>query len=158
MLKTFEKLRNFAIFLRPEDLQINLVLIKNHQKMKKLFVLLSTLLVLCVAGFAQEVKFKETVHDFGDIIYKGDASYEFEFKNTGKEPLILTTPKSSCGCTVAEWPQEPILPGKSDKITLIYKNTHKTGSFSKSVAIFSNAKENNEVKLQIKGRVLPEQN
>lgn len=122
--------------------------------MKKLFVLFSALFMMCGIGFAQEITFKETVHDFGDVIYKGDASWEFVFENTGSEPLLLTKPKSSCGCTVAEWPQEPILPGKTDKVKVTYKNTHKPGAFSKTVIVFSNAEKNKEVKLTIKGKVL----
>ena len=63
-----------------------------------------------------EITFKETSHDFGNIPFKGNGSYEFVFVNTGTEPLILTQPKSSCGCTVPEWPRQPILPGESNVI------------------------------------------
>lgn len=110
--------------------------------------------MMCGIGIAQEISFKETSHDFGEVVFKGVATYEFIFENTGKEPLILTQPKSSCGCTVAEWPKEPILPGKTGKITVTYKTTNKPGVFNKIVTVFSNAKENKEVKLAIKGKVL----
>lgn len=126
--------------------------------MKKLFVLFSTLFILSGIVTAQEISFKETVHDFGEIAFKGYATFEFVFENSGTEPLVLTKPKSSCGCTVAEWPKEPILPKESGKIKVTYKNTHKSGGFNKYVTVFSNAKENKEVKLYVKGKVLPEQN
>ena len=100
-----------------------------------------------------EITFKETNHDFGTIPFKGNGSYEFEFVNTGNEPLILTQPKSSCGCTVPEWPRKPILPGESDVVKVTYKNTDRPGSFNKYVTVFSNAKVNKEVKLHIKGTV-----
>jgi hypothetical protein len=76
------------------------------------------------------------------------------FKNTGNEPLILSQPKSSCGCTVPEWQKKPILPGETDVIKVTYKYTDRPGSFSKYVTIFSNAKVNNTVKIYIKGKVL----
>lgn len=121
---------------------------------------------MCSVSFAQsekvenqngpEITFKETLHDFGEIQFKGNGSYEFVFVNTGNEPLILTQPKSSCGCTVPEWPKQPILPGESNVIKVTYKNTNRAGSFNKYVTIFSNALVNKEVKLRIKGTVLPE--
>jgi len=132
--------------------------------MKKLFVLFSALFVMCFASFAQsgtaekqngpEITFKETNHDFGNIQFKGNGTYEFVFVNTGNEPLILSQPKSSCGCTVPEWPKQPILPGESNVIKVTYKNTDRAGSFNKYVTIFSNAMKNKEVKLHIKGTVL----
>lgn len=103
-----------------------------------------------------EITFKETNHDFGEIQFKGNGSYEFVFVNTGNEPLILTQPKSSCGCTVPEWPRQPILPGESNVIKVTYKNTDRPGNFNKYVTVFSNSLVNKEVKLHIKGTVLPE--
>ena len=103
-----------------------------------------------------EITFKETNHDFGNIEFKGNGSYEFVFINTGNEPLILTQPKSSCGCTVPEWPRQPILPGESNVIKVTYKNTDRPGSFNKYVTVFSNALINKEVKLHIKGTILAE--
>ena len=100
-----------------------------------------------------EITFKETHHDFGNIPFKGNGSYEFEFENTGKEPLVLTQPKSSCGCTVPEWPKQPILPGEKNVIKVTYKNTDRPGNFNKYVTVFSNAVVNKEVKLYIKGTI-----
>lgn len=130
--------------------------------MKKLFFLLTAMILTISMSNAQEVAengpeitFEKTVHQFGEIPYEGNGTYEFVFKNTGNEPLILTQPKSSCGCTVPEWPKKPILPGETDVIKVTYKNTNRPGSFSKYVTIFSNSKVNKEVKLYIKGKVLP---
>lgn len=132
--------------------------------MRKVSILLSMLFVLTLCSFGQsaadngpEMTFKETTHDFGKIDFNGNGTYEFVFVNTGNEPLILTQPRSSCGCTVPEWPKHPILPGESDAIRVTYKNTNRPGSFNKYVTIFSNAKVNKEVKLHIKGTVLEQQ-
>lgn len=100
---------------------------------------------------APEITFEKTVHDYGTIVVGGDGTCYFEFENTGKEPLILSRPRSSCGCTVPTWPKQPILPGKKEEIKVTY-NTKKMGRINKSVTIYSNAK-NNPVILRIKGEV-----
>jgi len=101
---------------------------------------------------APEITFEKTVHDYGTVAYNGDGKCEFKFTNTGKEPLILTNVRSSCGCTVPKWPREPILPGDSEVIHVEYK-TNRIGSINKSVTVQSNA-SNNVVRLRIAGRVL----
>lgn len=137
----------------------------------KNFVIILTL-IFSVAAFAQdaekvngpEISFKKTTHDYGTIELNGDGAYSFEFTNTGNEPLILSKPRSSCGCTVPSWPKEPILPGETNKIKVTY-NTRKAGSFNKTVTIYSNAKKKSTTLLRIKGKVekkpneaLPEKN
>lgn len=107
---------------------------------------------------APEIAFEKTVHDYGTIAQGADGTSEFTFENTGREPLILSRPRSSCGCTVPTWPKQPILPGKTETIEVTY-NTKRLGKINKSVTIYSNAK-NNPVVLRIKGEVvskLPEQ-
>lgn len=99
-----------------------------------------------------EITFKETVHDYGTIYVDGDGAYDFEFTNTGNEPLILSKPRSSCGCTVPAWPKEPILPGETNTIKVTY-NTHKAGPFNKTVTVYSNAANSANVMLRIKGKV-----
>ncbi len=101
---------------------------------------------------AAEITFVKTVHDYGTITQGGDGACEFKFTNTGKEPLILSRPQSSCGCTVPTWPQEPILPGKSDVIKVTY-NTNNIGPINKTVTVTSNGKTSRVV-LQIKGTVV----
>jgi hypothetical protein len=101
---------------------------------------------------AAEITFSKTVHDYGNITQGSDGACEFKFTNTGKEPLILSKPQSSCGCTVPTWPQEPILPGKSDVIKVTY-NTNNIGPINKTVTVSSNAKTARII-LQIKGTVV----
>ncbi|MBR4391798.1 MAG: DUF1573 domain-containing protein [Bacteroidales bacterium] len=100
-----------------------------------------------------EIEFAKLVHDYGEIPYNGNGECEFQFTNTGNEPLIIQKPKSSCGCTVPSWPKEPILPGESDVIKVTYKTT-RVGNINKSVTVTSNANTNSTVVLRIKGKVL----
>jgi hypothetical protein len=99
-----------------------------------------------------EIKFEKLVHDYGQVEQGGDGTCYFKFTNTGKEPLILQKPRSSCGCTVPTWPKTPILPGKSDEIKVTY-NTKRLGNINKTVTILSNAK-NGSVVLRITGKVV----
>ncbi|MFA8450901.1 MAG: DUF1573 domain-containing protein [Bacteroidales bacterium] len=132
--------------------------------MKKILIAFSFLFLAVLAVNAQDTKteeevnpnapvitFKNTVHDYGTILQGDSGKCEFPFTNTGKEPLILSKPKSSCGCTVPEWPKQPIFPGQSNKITVTY-NTNRLGIINKSVTIYSNA-SNERVVLRIKGKV-----
>ncbi len=98
-----------------------------------------------------QIDFKNTEHNFGKIPYQGNAEYNFTFENTGTEPLVLQNVKSTCGCTVPEWPKEPVAPGESASIKVRY-NTRISGSFAKGITVYSNA-ENATVQLRIKGEV-----
>lgn len=99
----------------------------------------------------QEIWFDEYLHDYGEILEDSDGSWSFTFKNVGKEAIVINRVRSTCGCTIPEWPREPIEPGDSGKIEVIY-NTATTGTFLKSVYVYSTA-ANSPVKLQIKGKV-----
>ncbi len=99
-----------------------------------------------------EIKFDKELHDFGTIPYSGNGSYEFRFKNTGKEPLIISDAQGSCGCTVPTYPKNtPIKPGETQVIKVTY-DTKRPGNFTKTVTIHSNAKTPEKV-ITIKGVV-----
>ena len=99
-----------------------------------------------------KIEFSKETHDYGNIKYDGEPYCSFEFKNTGDEPLIMSNAKGSCGCTVPEWPKEPIAPGAKGSIRVKY-DTKRPGPINKSVTITSNAiNEPNKV-IRIKGEV-----
>jgi len=103
-----------------------------------------------------EIEFNKMVHDYGTIIEGANGECEFEFKNVGSEPLVLSNVSSSCGCTVPNWPKDPVMPGKTAVIKVKY-NTNRTGAISKTVTVYSNAVENSKVTLRIAGQVKPKQ-
>lgn len=140
--------------------------------MKKLLTLVASVVFAFTAVTAQEttpkpaaenpnapvITFTKSVHDYGTLFVGGDGNCEFEFTNTGKEPLILSSVRSSCGCTVPSWPREPILPGKKEKIKVKY-DTNRMGPINKSITVMSNAKNSTEV-LRISGNIIkkPDEN
>lgn len=97
--------------------------------------------------------FEKTVHNFGDIKKGHPVAYEFVFTNTGRQPIFLSKPRSSCGCTVPTYSEKPIMPGQKSSITIEF-DAAKEGPFNKQVTIISNA-ENSPVILIVKGTVLP---
>lgn len=108
--------------------------------------------VQAVTTSLAEMTFDKDVHDFGTIEFAGNGTYEFKFKNTGTEPLIISDAKGSCGCTVPTYPKNvPIKPGETQAIKVTY-DTKRPGSFTKTVSINSNAKTPQKV-ITIKGVV-----
>ena len=84
------------------------------------------------------IKFNQEEHNFGNVPEGPSVSYDFEFKNIGKVPIIFSDVHGSCGCTVPTWPKEPILPGKSSKILVTYSTQGRVGQISKTVTVTSN--------------------
>lgn len=101
---------------------------------------------------AAVLTFESEEVDYGTIEQNSDGIRYFIFTNTGKEPLIISNAKGSCGCTVPTWPKEPIKPGEKSKIQVKYA-TDRIGPINKSVTISSNASEPTKV-IRIKGTVL----
>jgi hypothetical protein len=101
---------------------------------------------------AAEIKFAKLVHDYGKVEKEGNGECEFTFENVGKEPLVLSDARSSCGCTVPSYSREPILPGKKGSIKVKY-DTKRVGPINKTVTVTSNAKTSSVV-LRIQGEVV----
>lgn len=85
-----------------------------------------------------EIKFDEEVFDFGRITQGEKVSHSFTFKNTGSKNLIVSGASGSCGCTVPEWPREPIKPGAEGKINVVFSSEGKKGLQEKTVTIVTN--------------------
>jgi len=131
--------------------------------MKKSLVIMVMVFLASLSIQAQEkpatpqdsIVFENTIHDYGTINQSSDGTCEFKFTNKGKSPILLSNVHASCGCTVPEWPKEPILPGKTNSIKVKY-NTANVGSFGKTITVSSNA-VNSSVILTIKGNVIAKQ-
>ena len=89
-------------------------------------------------GPTTTISFKESKHDFGNIKQKTENNHVFTFTNTGDEPLIISNAKGSCGCTVPEYPKQPIPPGETGEIIVKYSPGKQKGSQTKTVTITAN--------------------
>jgi hypothetical protein len=97
------------------------------------------------------VTFTQTTIERLNIVNGADESFVFQFKNTGKEPVMITNVGTSCGCTTAKKPEEPIQPGKKSEIIVKY-DTKRVGEFTKTITVTTSAGE--PIVLTIKGSVL----
>lgn len=96
--------------------------------------------------------FNKKEHDFG-VINEGDkVETIFTFTNTGQADLIIANASGSCGCTVPEFPKEPIKPGKTGKMKVSFDSNGKPGMQQKSVNITANTASGSDV-LTIKANV-----
>jgi hypothetical protein len=113
---------------------------------KALFIIISALLftgaISAQAQFTEAtISFDNLNHNFGNIKeVDGIVEHTFEFKNTGKQALILNAVRASCGCTTPEWSKEPIPPGGSGSIKVSFNPLRRPGAFRKSITVQSNAK------------------
>ncbi len=96
---------------------------------------------------------EETVFDFGEINEGDIVNHEYSFTNTGTAPLLVLNATSTCGCTVPEWPKDPMAPGGKGSIQVKFDSANKEGDQSKLVTIFANTFPNQSV-VTIKGKVV----
>jgi len=99
-----------------------------------------------------KIAFDKMEFDFGNINQDSENKMTFKFTNTGDKPLIIETATGSCGCTVPEFPKEPIAPGESSEIKVVYKPGKQKGLQNKMVTVIANT-EPRDTKLQIKANV-----
>lgn len=83
------------------------------------------------------MEFESKTVDYGTMEQHGEPLRILKFTNVGKEPLIIKNCKGSCGCTVPDWPKEPIMPGESSQIEIRYA-TNRLGRINKTVKVTTN--------------------
>ena len=101
---------------------------------------------------AADFHWSKTTYDFGKTKVGIPVSYEFSFKNTGMVPLIISSVKASCGCTVTAYTKEPVEHGASGFVRATY-NAAKVGVYSKTVAVSANTPEG-IIHLTVKGEIV----
>lgn len=130
--------------------------------MKKTFISIIVLAMVTVVTFAQVkttetgtsidgvVELDKTVHDFGDVITgSGPLTCEFSVKNLSNKAMAIYNVAVSCGCTDAQWTREPIQPGKTGVISVVYNNNDGPYPFDKNLTVyFSNVKKPFVLKLR----------
>ncbi len=107
---------------------------------------------ILVNKFFAAFEWVSTTHDFGTIKKDVPVEHEFEFTNTGSEPLLISSVKASCGCTVTAYTTEQIPAGGKGYVKATY-NAAKVGVFAKSVTVNANT-DSGAVQLSIKGEVV----
>jgi hypothetical protein len=88
-----------------------------------------------------KISFDKTTMDYGIIKKGSDPLRKFNFKNQGDEALVISNAHGSCGCTVPEYPKQPIAPGETGSIDVRY-DTSRLGKFTKTVTVNTLSGEN----------------
>jgi hypothetical protein len=104
-----------------------------------------------------QLTFANESHDFGTISEGDVVETEFKFTNTGKGPLIISSAQGSCGCTVPEYPNEPVAPGEEGVIKVSFNSAGKPNQQSKTVTLTTNSVPSTKV-LTITANVTPKAN
>ncbi|MBX2939864.1 MAG: DUF1573 domain-containing protein [Ferruginibacter sp.] len=101
---------------------------------------------------ATTIELKEVEFNFGQINEGDVVSHDFSFTNTGNTPLIISNATATCGCTIPEKPEAPVMPGETGTIKVKFNSTGRPGRTHKEVTIVSNAQPEFP-RLVIKGMV-----
>jgi len=95
----------------------------------------------------------DTAYNFGKVTDGEKVEYSYRFKNTGNHPLVVTSATASCGCTVPQKPERPILPGETGFIKVVFDSKGRVGTAHKTITVLANAKPA-FVELQLSGEVM----
>ena len=99
------------------------------------------------------IAFESDVFDFGSITQGEKVTHSFTFTNTGDADLVIVSAKGSCGCTVPEWPKEPIAAGESGVIKVVFNSEGKKGKQHKRVSVVANTEPATSA-VTLKGEVI----
>ena len=81
----------------------------------------------------------DSVYNFGKVTDGEKVEYSFKFRNTGQNPLIISSATASCGCTVPEKPDAPISPGQIGYLKVVFDSKGRVGDVHKDITVRSNA-------------------
>ena len=99
------------------------------------------------------VQMIDSTYNFGKVTDGEKVEYSYRFRNIGKNPLIVSSAVASCGCTVPEKPEEPVKPGETGFLKVVFNSKGRVGEVHKEITITSNAYPKFPV-LQLTGQVI----
>lgn len=98
------------------------------------------------------INMKEDTYEFGTVKEGEKVEHKFVFSNGGKTPLIISNVSASCGCTTPEYPKNPIKPGDSGTIRVVFDSQNQVGVQHKIITVLSNAQPSRTI-LHLRGEV-----
>ena len=121
-------------------------------------LLLLAVILLAIPAEAKKkarIEFAEQSYNFGTVPeHGGKVSHDFEFQNAGDANLVILDATADCGCTVPEYPKNPIAPGKKGKIRVTFNPLYRPGGFTKTITVKTNGSPR-KVRVKITGTVNP---
>lgn len=107
------------------------------------------------SGALPAIEFTKTEHNFGKIISGERVAYGFKFTNTGEAPLLIEGVRSGCGCTVGDYPKEPLMPGETGRIDVVFNSSGRNGNQTETVRVLTNA-DQRPIQLKIMAEAIRE--
>jgi len=101
------------------------------------------------------IQWKNSIYNFGKLTQDDSVHIQFNFTNVGTTPLFIFSAHSACGCTVSDYPKEPIFPGKTGFIAVTFKSGKLEGTIERTITVIANTKKSKHHILIIRGRVQP---
>ena len=114
----------------------------------KTFIICLLLFPAIVLNAQAKIKFTETKKDLGKVKQGEVVSAEYEFKNEGDQPLLISDYKVECTCTTVDFPKQPIAPGQTGKITVKFDTKSAYDRQDRKIEIISNAKNSASVRIK----------
>lgn len=96
-------------------------------------------------GPMTSIQFESKKYTFDPVVSGDKVTTKFKFTNTGKEPLLISDVKTSCGCTASDYPKEPVAPGESGEIEAVFDTSGKTGAQTKNITVMTNTDPSSNV-------------
>jgi Protein of unknown function (DUF1573) len=85
------------------------------------------------------VQIIDSAYNFGKVTEGEKVEYSYRFRNTGTKPLVVVQATASCGCTVPQKPEKPIMPGEIGFIKIVFDSKNRVGNAHKTITVVSNA-------------------
>jgi len=90
------------------------------------------------------IQWIDSLHqELGKVKEGGVVEVSWKFKNTGSKPLVISNVNASCGCTVADKPEQPIAPGAEGVISAKFDSKGRDGAQRKDVYVTANTENSN---------------
>jgi len=86
------------------------------------------------------VQIIDSSYNFGKVADGEKVEYSYRFRNTGTKPLVVVQATASCGCTVPQKPEKPVMPGEIGFIKIVFDSKNRVGNAHKTITVESNAK------------------
>lgn len=101
------------------------------------------------------IQWKDTLIQFGKVAEGDTVRLQYDFTNTGNKKLFINDVRPSCGCTIADFTEKPILPGETGYVKALFATRWHPGQQQKSILVKTNTKGTVNHKLIFSGEVIP---
>jgi len=88
------------------------------------------------------IQWIDSSKSMGTVTEGGTLKINYRFRNSGSKPLVIEKVQPSCGCTVADYPKQPIAPGQEGEISAEFDTKGKEGMQKKNITVYANTRVN----------------